>query len=88
MTTSLPFIDRIKVLYRGLIKGKRVALNRPRSYEVRILPSSVQRGQPLSGLLPIKLVATVATPRLSARSDRLWWDGSRRHVEHTRSNLG
>lgn len=90
MTPSLPFIARIKVLCRDLIEGKHVALNRPRSYEVKILPSSVPRGRqsPLSGLHALKLAATAAAPRRSSRSDRLGWGGSRRDVEHTRSNLG
>ncbi len=85
MTTNLSFIDRIKVLCRELIEGKPAALNRGRSYEVRILPSSGQQST-LSRLHPVKI--RVSAPRLSGRSDRLCWGGSRQDVEHTRSNLG
>lgn len=85
MTTNLPFIARIKVLCRELIQGKPAVLNRGRSYEVRILPSSGQHST-LSRLYPIKI--RVAAPRLSSRGDRLNWGESRRDVEHTRSNLG
>lgn len=91
MTMSLLFIDRIKMLCRDLVKGRHVALDRTQSYEVRILPSSMQRGSqqsPSSGLLAIKLVA--AAPRLSAGANRLRWGNQRssRDMEHTRSNLG
>ena len=89
MTMSLLFIDCIKVLCRDLIKGKHVAMDRTRSYEVKILPASSQQS-PLSGLHALKLVATVSVPRLSARADRPRWrnEGSSRDMEHTRSNLG
>jgi hypothetical protein len=64
MTSSSLFIDRIRVLCRGFIKGDKgnnTALNRPRNYEVRILPSSMQgdsRQSRSSGLLAIKLEHT------------------------------
>ncbi len=96
MTSSLPFIDRIRVLCRSFIeggKGNNTALNRPRNYEIRILPSSLQADggrSRSSDLLAIKLVPTVARPRPSARADRLRWTNQRsgRDMEHTRSNLG
>ena len=93
MTTRLPFIDRIKVLTRGFIRGKSVALNRPPSYEVEILPSSTQKGKqksPSSSVHPIKPGVKVAAPRVFASAMRIClvnqrsgWD-----VEHPRSNLG
>ena len=83
MSKDLRFIERIKGLCRDLIKGKQFAPNR--SYEVKMLPSSGQKS-PLSRLHPIKI--RVAAPRLSSRNDRVSWGGSRRDVEHTRSNLG
>lgn len=93
MTLNLPFINRIKVLTRDLINGNDPALNRPRSYEVEILPSSMQGGSrqsSLSSAYAIEPGLTVSAPRVSARADRLWWgnQGSGRDVEHTRSNLG
>lgn len=93
MTIRLPFIDRIKELSRDLINGNTLSLNRPRSYEVEILPSSMQTGIQqitLSRVHGIKPGATVAAPRVSARARRLWSvnHGSGRDVEHTRSNLG
>ena len=43
MTARLSIIDRIKVLSRGPISGNDfVALNRPRSHEIDVLPSSIQ----------------------------------------------
>jgi len=43
MAVRLSIIDRIKVLSRDLINGKTfAALNRPRSHELDILPSSIQ----------------------------------------------
>lgn len=93
MTIRLPFMDRIKLLTRNLINGKSIDLNRPRSYEVKILPSSAQRGRPqspLSSAHAIKPAATVAAPWVFARANRLSSVNQRsgRDVEHTRSNLG
>jgi len=89
MTIRLPFIDRIKLLSRDFINGKSLALNRPPSYEVEILPSSSQQASS-SKVRAIKLGEGAATTLASARSDRLWLAtrGSGRDVEHTHSNLG
>jgi hypothetical protein len=93
MTIRLPFMDRIKMLSRDLINGNNLPLNRPRSYEVEILPSPMQRGSqqsPLSSVPAIKPGATVAALLVSGKADRLWLGNqeSGRDVEHTRSNLG
>lgn len=94
MTIRLPFIDRITVIYRDLINGKDFDLNTSRSYEVEILPWSMQRRSqqnPLSSLHAIKLGATVAAPLLSVRAERIWLvnRGSGLDVvKHTHSNLG
>ena len=87
--TSLPFIGRVKLLCR--VFAKSVALNRDRSYEVRLLPSLIQKGnRPSSRLSAIKLSAAVAPPRPFAAADRPRWGnhGGGPVIEHTRSNLG
>jgi hypothetical protein len=43
MTTRLPFIDRIKVLFRADMQGKQFILSRPQNYEVEILPACIAR---------------------------------------------
>ena len=70
MTTRQLFIDRMKVLYRDLIVGRNIAFNRPRSYEVEILPSGSQKK---SGARAhsIKLGIIVAASPVSARADRV-----------------
>lgn len=93
MASGLPFIDRVKALIRDLGRGKSVILNRPPNYEIEILPSSMQRAKrepPLSRANPLRPGAKVAAPLVYARVIRLWLvaQGSRRDVEHTRSNLG
>jgi len=93
MATNLLFIDRIKVLCQYLSNGKNFGVNMTRSYEVKMLASLMRRGSqqsPLFSLPAIKIVATVAAPRVSAGANRLWWDnhGSDRNTRHTRSNLG
>jgi len=93
MSIGLPFIDRIKLLYRDLIGDQHFALNRERSYEVKIRPSSmpIRKPQsPLSGLQAIKLATTLAAPRVSGPADPICWasQGGSRDMEHTRSNLG
>ena len=83
--TSLPFIDRIKRLYRDLAKNQSAA--RTHSYEVKML--SQLQARPASGLRAIRLVAAVAAPHPSSEADRLRW-GNRGglDIENTRSNLG
>jgi len=93
MTSRLSFIDRFKALLGDLGRGKSVALNRPPSYEIEILPSFTQRAKqqrPSSRANPIKPGAKVAAPLVYARVIRLWLvaQGRGRDVEHTRSNLG
>lgn len=87
MTTRLPLIDRIKALFGDLFNGKNIALNRPWSYEVEILPSSTPRGNqkgPLFSAHAIKPGTTTAARMVYTRANLLCL----MTVEHTRSNLG
>ena len=88
MAIRLPFIDRIKALSRELITRDSLALNRPRSYEVEILPSSGEKS-PMPGVPAIKPARGTAPP-ISAKTDQLWPQDrdSSRKVESTHSNLG
>lgn len=93
VTTKLSFIDRLMGLSHQLINGNSSALNRPRSYDVVVLPSPTRRGSqqsPLSSVPAstpgVKFVAMQA----SGRADRVW-AASRQtglDVEHTHSNMG
>ena len=89
MTLRLPFIDHINVLLRNLINDKDVALNRPRSYELQILPSSMQEEKqqnPLSSSHAIKPRATVAAKLVFTSAGRPWSANqeSSWYVEHAR----
>ncbi len=89
----LPFVNRIKVLFRSLRNDKDFALNRTRSYEVEILPLPVQkasRQSRLSGANAIKPMATVAALLISGKVDRIWTINreSGRERQQTPSNLG
>ena len=93
MTIALRFIDRIKLLYRNLSKGVACALDRTRSYEIKVVPSALQTGKPrtyLPELVPIRLGARSTLKRLPSRNAQLSWGSLRssRDAEHTRSNLG
>ena len=70
MTIRLLFIDRMKVLYRDLIVSRNIAFNRPRSYEVKILPSG-SRKQSGARAPSIKPGISVAASPVSARADRV-----------------
>lgn len=89
MAIRLPFIDRIRALSREFISRDGLALNRPRSYEVEILPSPSEKS-PSSGKRAVKAAARGAAPPTSAGADRLWpqEQESSRKVESTHSNLG
>ena len=80
MTISMLFVECVKLL-------SSVTASKSRSYEIEILPSSKTL---LPSMEVIKLVTIVPASRPSGREERLWWGnrGSRRDVEHTRSNLG
>jgi len=93
MSIRLPFINRIMVLSRDLINGKRLTRNGPEGYDVVVLPSPMRRGSqqsPLSSVHVLDPGPAIAAPPISSHRDRLRLVRTERgrYIDYTHSNMG